>query len=188
MPLRSPLLALLFTFAAASGCARSGQGAPTADGHLTLVASGGARQLKLEGRNLFGARTNVSFFGDGYRGVYDQHQIVDLRPTGRNTISGSIASQPTELSIEEGPSWLQVRGLYRGRVSSFFLTPTRLQGIVGNCTYTLRANQESSPNQYFGGSACGRWGGGTSLTLFEGFAGRPTRERVVALTLLLGAD
>ena len=159
---------------------------PPGDGHLTVVSGGGVRQLKLEGRNLYGARLNVSFFADGYRGVYDQHGIVDLRPDGANRIMGSVAGQPTELYIEEGPSWLQVRGLYKGRVSSFFLTPSRFQGLVGNCTYTLRATEDAMPNTYFGGSGCGAWGGGTRLTLPEGFYDRPVRERVVALALLLG--
>jgi hypothetical protein len=180
---------LFFAFAAAAGCTWPGprSAAPSGDGHLTLVAGGAARQLKLEGRNLFSARVNVTFYPDGYRGVSGHGQIVDLRPAGRNKVIGSVASQPTELFIEEGPSWLQVRGLYKGRVSSFFVTPGRVQGLVGDCTYALRA-AETTPNAYFGGSTCGSGRGATSLTLFDGFVGRPTRERVVALALLLGEE
>jgi hypothetical protein len=153
---------------------------------LTVVAGGTARQLKLEGQNLYGPRVNVSFFADGYRGIYNQTQVVDLRPVGDDRIYGTIAGQPTELYVEEGPTWLQVRGLFKGRVSSFFLTPGRVQGLVGNCTYSLRATADPVPNTYFGGSSCGAWLGGTRLTLPEGFDERPARERVVALALLLG--
>jgi hypothetical protein len=190
MASRSPLAALVVALAAAVGCARSGPRAPapSGDGHLTLVANGSARQLKLEGQNLFGPRTNVSFYADGYRGVGDRSQIVDLRPAGQNRIVGTVANQPTKLFFEEGPSWLQVRGLYKGRVSSFFVTPGRLQGLIGDCSYALRAVRGSPPGAYFGNSTCGSGRGGTGLTLFEGFAERPTRERVVALAILLGDE
>ncbi len=190
MPPKASLPLLLAALSVVSGCARSGPRSPPppGDGHLTLVVGGAARQLKLEGKELYGPHTNVSFFDDGYRGVYDERFVVDLRASGPHKIIGSISGQPTELYINEVPAGLRVHGLYRGRVSSFFVTRGRLQGLVGDCTYTLQAAQDEAPNTYFGGSACGGWGGGTRLTLPAGFASRSVNERVVALTLLLGSD
>jgi hypothetical protein len=180
----------LFVALTAAGCAGPGArsaATPPGEGHLTLVTAGSANQLKFEGKNLFGPRLNVSFYADGYRGQYDHQQVVDLRPVGDDKIFGSVAGQPTDLSIEEGPSWLRVRGLYKGRVSSFVFTSRRLQGMIGDCSYSLSAYR-GDPNTYFGGRACGVGGGGTRLTLPGAFEARPARERVLALALLLGAD
>jgi hypothetical protein len=188
MALNVSLPALLVAFAAA-GCAGPGPrsaATPPGEGHLTLVSGGSANEIKLEGRNLFGPRLNVSFYEDGYRGQYDHQQVVDLRPVGDAKIVGSVAGQPTDLSIEEGPAGLRVRGLYKGRVSSFVFTPRRLQGMIGDCSYSLQVYR-GDPNTYFGGRACGSGGGGTRLTLPEAFEARPARERVLALALLLGA-
>jgi hypothetical protein len=185
----STLAALLLALTAAPSCARASprSPAPRGDGHLTVVAGGVARQIKLEGPHLYGPRLNVSFFEDGYRGFYDQRKVVDLRPVGGHEVKGTIGGRPTELYVEEGPSWLRVRGLHKGRVGSFVLTPDRAQGVVGDCMFTLRATHDAEPTTYFGGSTCGPWALGTRLTLPEGFDERPARERAVALVLLLGA-
>lgn len=178
----------LFVALTVSGCGSPGArsaASPPADEHLTLVTSGASNQLKLEGRELFGPRLNVSFYDDGYRGSYDYQYVVDLRASGADKIVGSIAGQPTDLTIEEGPSWLRVHGLYKGRLSSFVFTSRRLQGMIGDCAYLLRTTQ-GDPETYFGGRACTGGGGGTRLTLPDAFEGRSARDRVVALALLLG--
>ncbi|HEU4410091.1 MAG TPA: hypothetical protein VFS43_32855 [Polyangiaceae bacterium] len=177
---------LLLTIAASTaGCATAGtQARAPGEGHLTLTGGGAAHQLKIEGRELYGSRVNVSFLPDGYRGTIDNKHIVDLRPEGEDKILGSVAGGPTELYIEEGPSFLRVRGLYRGRVSSFFLTPNRFQGLVGDCSYTLWT-RETEPG-YTGGRACGRGAHFARMTLPTAFHERPAQERVAMLTLLLG--
>lgn len=177
--------ALAAALAGAAGCVGlpSPRGAPDRD-HLTISGGGAAHQLKLQGREIYGSRVNVSFLADGYRGMLDNKHVVDLRPAGDDKVVGSVAGGPTELYLADGPAGLRVRGLYRGRVSSFFLTPERFQGLVGDCTYSLRASGPGAP--YVGGRACGRGGHGARMTLPAAFYERPARERVVMLALLLG--
>jgi hypothetical protein len=176
---------LLAIAAGASGCATtSARAKPPGDGHLTLTGGGAAHQLKIEGRELYGSRLNVSFLPDGYRGTLDNKHIVDLRPEGDDKLLGSVAGGPTELLIEEGQDWLRVRGLYRGRVSSFYLTPQRFQGLVGDCLYAL--STRSTEPGYIGGRACGRGAHPARMTLPAAFYGRPVQERVAMLALLLG--
>jgi hypothetical protein len=179
------LAPLLFAIVAgASGCATAPPARSAGGGHLMLTGGGAAHQLRLEGQELYGPRVNVSFLPDGYRGTLDNRHVVDLRPDGDDMIRGFVAGGPTELYINEGPEGLQARGLYRGRVSSFSLTPRTFRGFVGDCNYDL-VTTPTEPG-YVGGRACGSGSYPSRMTLPEAFHERPAQERVAMLALLLG--
>jgi hypothetical protein len=152
--------------------------------YLQLTGGGASHQLRLEGRHLYGSRVNVTFYADGFRGTIDGRNIVDLRRSGDTKIVGSVAGGPTDLTIEEGPDGLQVHGLYRGHVGSFFLTPQRLQGLVGPCAYTLGLSQYEPG--YVGRRVCGLSSGGARVLLPGAFNEYPAQDRIVMLVLLLG--
>lgn len=142
---------------------------------ITAKASGTVNKGTLQGANMqlawdentirgtaFGKPLSVSFKGDEASGVFGE--------------------SPVRLLLERRADKLNVQGLFGGRISNFRMTPTKIEGSFGKCSYDMDAKN----GDFVGYRACGRPNEVVRVTIPETLKKLPDAKLALMLGLVLG--
>jgi hypothetical protein len=119
-----------------AGCASGG--GVGADSRSDFVFRGGwaMANARLDGNDLFGMGVSVAHRSGDYRGWVGP-RAVHLSTRGSRLI-GMVGIEPTELTVEDHPQALVVRGSFGGDSGVIALTGGHVVGRIGRCVYDLR--------------------------------------------------
>jgi hypothetical protein len=143
----------------AAGCATTSASQPKIhttpagpEQRFNMVGSGIQTNALISATGAQGPQINVGRFDDGktLRGQVDG-RVLDMSITG-NRASGTWASVPLNLQVEEQADQLRMTGLIAGRPSTWTASREAIQGNIGFCAYDLNRQGDV----YVGSRSCGR--------------------------------
>jgi hypothetical protein len=152
--------------------------------YFTLRTAHDVVQAKLERGRFFGPDLELALLPDGYRG-HSLSGLIDLRSSTDDKIFGTVGSVSTELYFEQTDDGFILEGLYNGRLGTLTISPERLNGSVGGCSYDL---ERGSPTGmwYHGERSCRGAISGVQLALPMELIHRSPADRAVLLAVFLG--
>ncbi len=152
---------VLFVVLAVAGCSHAPVAEPAAPGWKLLSASPGTEEIQVRsdihmrratvtatavrGPDLDLRRTDGSLEGTSYL-----RRGVELRQQG-SEILGQVGAEDWGLRLSPDGTETRVTGVVAGKASTFWLSPARIRGAVGMCSFDL----VWSASVYSGGRTCG---------------------------------
>ena len=164
-----------------SGCASTG--GLDADSRSDFVFGGPWKKAnaRLDGGDLHGMGVSVSLRSGDYRGRLGP-RAVHLSTRG-NRLVGMVGVEQTELTVEDHPRALLVRGSFGGDGGVIALTGAQIVGRIGTCVYDLR--RPAPDAVYYEGRSDDVHHRPLKFRVPDGLAARPAAERGAFLALFL---
>jgi len=176
-----PVLLGALASALCFGCATAQQTPDSEHVGLRAAATTGV-QANLSGDGLFGPDVSVRRVPHGYRGT-TLGRVVDIDFAQQDKVEGVFGSGPVSLKWAPDDGGLRIRGLFGGQISNLLITPEKIDGTMGDCTYQMARDGAL----YRGFQRClGITQRDSVLELPPDVVEKPLNERVALFSLVLG--
>jgi len=102
---------------------------------FVVEAPGRVLTVKVQGNTLAGPDVQASWSGTELRGsAFDKP--LDLKVNG-DRIEGLIGGRQVNLRVGKSPEGLRLQGTFGGQLSDLTIGPSKIDGHLGRCGYTL---------------------------------------------------